>query len=107
MAEGLVAIGALVQRGPGSQCRRCELCRGPAWFTKASAANALKVAAGGRITWICEGCLDRVEAAPEASVAAYSPEQIAELHAAGIDASAEQLQDKVQRMGRALLRKKR
>lgn len=103
MADGLVAVGGIECRSPGSQCRRCELCGGQAWFTKGSIANALKTAAGSRIKWICLLCLPRCEIAGDAEVAGYSAEQIAELHAGGIDASAEQLQAKVQTMGRRLL----
>ena len=105
-ADGVVSVGAFIPRSPGSNARKCERCGGLAWFTKASIANALTVAAGAPITWICEGCISEVEAADDATVPAFTAAQIAELHAAGVDASAEQIQAALQRTGKALLRRK-
>lgn len=106
--EHIVVVGGVRHAGrpDGSTCRRCQHCGGQSWYTKASQANALAMAGrmGASIKWICLACVPRVHVADDFEVGAYSPEQIAELHAAGIDESAEQLQAKVQEMGHALLR---
>jgi hypothetical protein len=100
----IVAVGGPEPSAPGSQARACSECGALAYFSKAGRAAILAQAKGGPVRWICLGCVDAVPAPSDLQIAPYTQEQVAEIHAAGYDFSAEQIQGIVQEIGGELLR---
>lgn len=96
-------IGTPTRYSLDSRRRKCADCRGPVWITGAGARHALAMAEGRPVRWVCLPCAARAGAPPETVIGEMSAEQIRDIHAAGVDLTAEQIQAKAQELTRQLL----
>jgi len=95
-------VGGPEPYSKGSQARRCADCGELCYFSPSTRAKVAKIV--GHVKYICMACIpdDSLSAVEE-----FNDEQIAEIHAAGIDMSKDQINAVMREHMKAFLGRKR
>lgn len=104
MTDEIVGVGSPVQLSPSGQARTCKKCGGSAYVTASTIAHMRTVAAGKPLRFICLLCVQG-EPDTDFKLMPFNSEQIAEIHAAGIDMSADQINAESKRLLEMLIKR--
>lgn len=93
--DELVGVGSPIQLSAKAQAFTCRACKGPVWIVPSTLNHMRAVAKGKPLHFLCLGC---VKTEPDGKIQPLDAAQIAEVQAAGIDLTPEQLNAETARL---------